>query len=86
MRYGTGSTRQSHYDGGGSGEDDGQSVFLPQTGNSNLSIATALDLLGLDGSIDKAKSTVSGILNATVDSAATAVANNVAVSMAPTAC
>jgi hypothetical protein len=73
--------------GGSSGEGEGQGVSLPETGNSNLSIAAALGALILDGSIDKAKikakSTVSGILNATVDSAATAVANNVAVSMAP---
>ncbi len=73
---------------GGTGEGQSEGgVSLPQTGNTNLSIAAALGSLVLDGSLVKAKiratSTVDGILNATVDSSATAVANNLTVSMGP---
>lgn len=71
------------------GDASGESSSLPNvsTGNSNLTIAAALASLVQGGSLTKstveAKSTVSNILNATVDSAATAVANNVSVAVAP---
>jgi hypothetical protein len=57
------------------------------TGNSNLSLTTVLGIQALAGGIDSAKieatSTVSDILNASVDSSATAVANNMSVSLEP---
>jgi len=71
---------------GGTAEGGG-SVPSVSTGNSNLTVAAALGALVMDGSIVKAKikatSTVDQILNSTVDSAATAVANNLSLSMAP---
>jgi hypothetical protein len=72
---------------GGTGEGEGGEVSLPQTGNTNLSIAAALGSLVLNGSLQKAMitgtSTVDNIVNATVDSSATAVANNLTVTMGP---
>jgi hypothetical protein len=71
--------------GGGAGE--GQGPALASTGNTNLSVAAFLGSLVLDGSLQKAMvravSTVDSIVNATIESAATAVANNVGVRMAP---
>lgn len=71
---------------GGTAEGGG-SVPSVSTGNSNLTVAAALGALVMDGSIVKAKikatSTVDQVLNSTVDSAATAVANNLSLSMAP---
>lgn len=72
--------------GDGSGEV-GELAYYG-TGNSNLTIAAALASLALNGNLVKADikatSTVSDILNATVDSSATAVANNMSVAVAPT--
>lgn len=71
--------------GDGSGEIG--SVPFYGTSNSNLTVAAALGSLALNGSLVKAtieaKSTVSDILNASVDSSATAVANNLTVAVAP---
>ncbi len=71
--------------GGGSG--DGQGPSVAPTGNSNLSVAAFLGSLVLEGALQKAivraASTVDSVVNATVESAATAVANNVGVRMAP---
>lgn len=71
--------------GGGTGV--GQGPSLASTGNSNLSVAAFLGSLILDSSLQKAtvraSSTVGSIVNAAVESAATAVANNVGVRMAP---
>jgi len=55
--------------------------------NSNLEAAAVLGVLALTGNIEssdiKATSTVSDILNASVDSSATAVANSLSVSLTP---
>lgn len=71
--------------GARTGGTDG--ALPPLTENSNLSTATALALLIYEGAFQKAKidakSSVAGVGNATVDSAATAVANNLSVTMAP---
>jgi hypothetical protein len=57
------------------------------TNNSNLTIAAVLATLASNGGATKAAvkatSTVSEIINASVDSSATAVANNLTVTMAP---
>jgi hypothetical protein len=57
------------------------------TGNSNLSLVTVLGIQALNGNLGssdiKATSTVSDILNASVDSSATAVANNMSISLVP---
>lgn len=57
------------------------------TGNSNLSLATVLGVLALTGDLGqseiRAGSFVGDILNASVDSTATAVANNLTVNVAP---
>tara|TARA_R110000787_G_scaffold211281_3_gene321127 strand:+ start:72200 stop:73207 length:1008 start_codon:yes stop_codon:yes gene_type:complete len=72
------------------GENGNGDLFFSDavdTGNSNLSIALLLGANALTGGIDKANisatSTVSDILNASVDSSATAVTNNLSVSLAP---
>lgn len=72
------------------GDDNGGSEpFVPgaDTENSNLTAAGVLGVLAITGAIApsqiSATSTVSDILNASVDSSATAVANNLSVSMAP---
>lgn len=71
--------------GEGSGESSGPAYY--GTGNSSLTIAAALASLALNGDLVKsevkATSTVSDILNATVDSSATAVGNNLSVSVEP---
>lgn len=71
--------------GNGTGEFGDPAYF--GTGNSNLTIAAALGAMALNGSLEKADikatSKVSDILNATVDSSATAVANNMSVSVEP---
>lgn len=63
-------------------------VWVPDTGNTGLSAALAMVTAGASGAITpasiQATSTVSDILNATVDSTATAVANNASVDLAPT--
>lgn len=57
------------------------------TGNSNLSLATVLGILAINGGIGQsevtANSDVSDILNASVESSATAVVNNLSVDVAP---
>ena len=70
--------------------ENGDGDIVPvavDTGNSNLSIALFLGANALTGGIDKANisatSTVSDILNASVDSSATAVTNNLSVSLTP---
>lgn len=74
----------------GNGSIDSSSPFVPgvNTTNSNLTAADVLGAMALSGGINsstiKAKSNVYDILNATVDSSATAVANNLSVSVAPT--
>jgi len=71
------------------GGSNGEAQLPPDLGtsNSNLTIAGALAMLTMNGSLQSANvsatSTVSGILNASVDSAATAVANNVSISGVP---
>ena len=71
--------------GGLSGSEGG--VPSVSTGNSNLTIAAVLATLASTGGATKAEikatSTVSDIINASVDSSATAVANNLTVTMAP---
>jgi len=71
------------------GDGNGGAVPSTSTGNSNLTIAAALASLVSTGGIVKANitatSTVSDIVNASVDSSATAVANNLTVTMAPNA-
>lgn len=71
--------------GDGSGESSDPAYY--GTGNSSLTIAAALASLALNGDLVKsevsAKSKVSDILNATVDSSATAVGNNLSVSVEP---
>jgi len=71
--------------GGGAGE--GQGPALASTGNTNLSVAAFLGSLIIDGSLQKAMvravSSVDTVVNATIESAATAVTNNVGVRMAP---
>jgi hypothetical protein len=71
---------------GGARSGDGQAP-LASTGNTHLSVAAFLGSLVLDGGLAKAtilaRSSVDTVANATVDSAATAVANNVGVRMAP---
>ena len=68
----------------GAGAEDFDGV---DTGNSNLSLATVLGILAINGGIGQsevsASSDVSEILNATVDSSATAVVNNMTVDVAP---
>jgi hypothetical protein len=58
-----------------------------ETENSNLTAAGVLGVLAISGDLVSseisANSTVSDILNATVDSSATAVANNLSISMEP---
>jgi len=69
------------------GGASGSTTEVPDvsTGNSNLTVAGILSTLALNGGIVKsnivATSTVDDITNASVDSVATAVANNLAVSM-----
>jgi hypothetical protein len=71
------------------GENGGEAPFVPgvNTGNSNLTAAGVLGVLAISGQIApsqiSATSTVSDILNASVDSAATAVANNLSITMEP---
>ena len=71
----------------GDNGDNGSSIFVPgaQTENSNLTAAGVLGVLALTGGLSasniSATSTVSDILNATVDSSATAVANNLTVNV-----
>ncbi|WP_341912121.1 hypothetical protein [Ferrovibrio terrae] len=71
----------------GEGSGEGSDPAYYGTGNSSLTIAAALASMALNGDLVKsevkAKSTVSDILNATVDSSATAVGNNLSVSVAP---
>ena len=71
--------------GGLSGSEGG--VPSVSTGNSNLTIAAVLATLASTGGATKAEiratSTVADIVNATVDSSATAVANNLTVTMGP---
>lgn len=71
--------------GGLSGSEGG--VPSVSTGNSNLTIAAVLATLAANGGATKANvkatSTVADIVNATVDSSATAVANNLTVTMGP---
>ncbi|MEX0694027.1 MAG: hypothetical protein WD075_06260 [Rhodospirillales bacterium] len=59
------------------------------TGNSNLSLTTVLGIQALNGNLGssnvEAKSRVFDILNASVDSSATAVVNNMSISLAPAA-
>ena len=68
---------------------EGSTETLPGMGidNSNLTVASVLGVYALTGNIEsadvKATSTVSDILNASVDSSATAVVNNMTVSLAP---
>lgn len=70
-----------------SGENGSESFEGIDTGNSNLSLATVLGVLALNGDLGqsdvKATSKVYDILNATVDSSATAVVNNLNVAVAP---
>jgi hypothetical protein len=75
-------------DGNGNGE--GPPVRFEtdaETDNSNLTAAGVLGVLAISGDLVpsqiSANSTVSEILNATVDSSATAVANNISISMEP---
>ena len=71
------------------GEQDVAPPFVPgvNSTNSNLQAAGVLGVLALTGQIAPsqitATSTVSDILNASVDSAATAVANNLSISIEP---
>ncbi|MEL3892103.1 hypothetical protein V6B08_17615 [Ferrovibrio sp. MS7] len=71
------------------GDGSGEIGAIPNfgTNNSNLTVAGALASMAVNGSLVKAKveakSTVSEILNASVDSSATAVANNLTVAVAP---
>lgn len=73
------------------GDGSGEIGSLPDfgTNNSHMTVAGALASLALNGNLVKAsieaKSTVSEILNASVDSSATAVANNLTVAGAPVA-
>jgi len=66
---------------------EGEPEFVPGVDleNSNLAAASVLGVYALTGNIDsaevKATSTVSDILNASVDSSATAVVNNMSVSL-----
>ena len=75
--------------GNGNGNGNGSDADIPDVniGNSNLTIAAALGILALTGDIERsdieATSTVSEILNAAVDSSATAVANNMSISLTP---
>ncbi len=68
---------------------EGSVSYVPgvDTGNSNLEAAAVLGVFAMTGNIEssdiKAKSTVSDILNASVDSSATAVANSLSVSLTP---
>ena len=68
-----------------SGEGSGGDYIVLD--NSNLTAAATLGVYALTGNIEsanvKATSTVSDILNASVDSSATAVVNNMSVSLAP---
>jgi hypothetical protein len=70
--------------GGLSGEGGVPAI---STGNSNLTVAAVLATLAANGGATKADvratSTVSDIINASVNSSATAVANNLTVTMAP---
>lgn len=70
---------------GASLQDVQDGLALIQTGNTNLSGALALAMGGAFGLIEPASitatSTVSDILNATVDSSATAVANNTTINL-----
>lgn len=75
-------------DGNGNGE--GPPVRFEtdaETDNSNLTAAGVLGVLAISGDLVtsqiSANSTVSEILNATVDSSATAVVNNISISMEP---
>jgi hypothetical protein len=71
------------------GEGEGGSPFVRQvqTENSNLTAAGVLGVLAIQGELVKAnisaESKVTDILNASVDSSATAVANNMTVSLNP---
>ncbi len=71
------------------GDGSGELGSVPDfgTNNSHMTVAGALASLALNGSLTKAKieakSTVSDILNASVDSSATAVGNNLTVAVAP---
>ena len=69
------------------GEGSVSNVPGVDTGNSNLEAAAVLGVLALTGNLEssdiKATSTVSDILNASVDSSATAVANSLSVSLTP---
>jgi hypothetical protein len=74
------------FGGFNSESDPSESNALQNTGNTGLSAALAMVVAGSEGIITpatvQATSTVSDILNATVDSAATAVANNANVELA----
>ena len=74
-------------EGGENGSSETPFVTGANTENSNLTAAGVLGVLAITGAIVpsqiSATSTVSDILNASVDSAATAVANNLSVSMEP---
>ena len=69
------------------GNVNGADVDGVNTDNSNLTAAGVLGVYALTGSLESAKikatSTVSDILNASVDSSATAVANNMSISLDP---
>lgn len=69
-------------------EGSSPSIGNVGTDNSNLTAAYALGVLALTGGIESAKisatSNVTDILNASVDSSATAVANNMTVTLNPT--
>lgn len=79
-------------DGNGNGNGNGQGPQVrfesgAETDNSNLTAAGVLGVLAISDDLASsqisATSTVSDILNATVDSSATAVANNMSISMEP---
>jgi hypothetical protein len=73
--------------GSGSGDSSTPPLGGVNTTNSNLTAADVLGAMALGGGINPssitAKSSVYNILNATVDSSATAVANNLSVNVAP---
>jgi hypothetical protein len=76
-------------DDGNSGGGNDKMPYVPdaETGNSNLTAAGVLGVLAITGDILPsqigATSTVTDILNAAVDSSATAVANNMSISLEP---